>query len=375
MILHQKDTEVKEKISYKKANIKDISRLVEIEQSSFNYDQLDARKFRYFIRQAHADLIIQLKDITITGYGLLLYRKGTSLSRLYSFTIAKEFQGQNLSGQLLLELEKFARKEDSSYIRLEVKKTNIKAISLYEKLEYIQFSIKHQYYENNEDAVCMEKNIQKLDKKQNTFTVPFYEQTTEFTCGPSSLMMAMSSLDPKYKTNRTEEIQIWREATTVFMTSGHGGCGPHGLALSAYERGFLPQLYLNTKELLFIDSVRQKHKKEVIKIVQDEFNRQIKIKKIPIHYGKIKWNILRKIISAGGRPLVLISVYRLTETKSPHWVTITGMNDDFIFFNDPFVETDSDRIANISIPIRKDEFEGIAKFGSKKIQALLALYK
>jgi hypothetical protein len=24
--------------------------------------------------------------------------------------------------------------------------------------------------------------------------------------------------------NRREELQIWRESTTIFMTAGHGGC-------------------------------------------------------------------------------------------------------------------------------------------------------
>ena len=47
----------------------------------------------------------------------------------------------------------------------------------------------------------------------------------------------------------------------------------------------------------------------------------------------------------------------------------------FIFFNDPYIETDSDHIANISIPIRKDEFETMAKFGSKKLQAIVAIFK
>jgi hypothetical protein len=51
-------------------------------------------------------------------------------------------------------------------------------------------------------------------------------------------MMAMKALDPAMELNRTLELRLWREATTIFMTSGHGGCGPYGLALSAYRRGF-----------------------------------------------------------------------------------------------------------------------------------------
>ena len=158
------------------------------------------------------------------------------------------------------------------------------------------------------------------------------------------------------------------------MTSGHGGCGPHGLALSAHNRGYNVELFLNTKDPLFVNSVRQKHKKEIIKVVQDQFYKEIKELKIPVTYGKVNWNHLRQIIHDGGVPLVLISSYRLTETKTPHWIVITGMNDDFVFFNDPYVDEGDDIINNINIPVRKDEFQVMAKFGSNKIQCIVAIY-
>ena len=48
-------------------------------------------------------------------------------------------------------------------------------------------------------------------------TVPYYNQTTDFSCGPSSLLMAMKALDPKSDFSRTHELQLWREANTIFM--------------------------------------------------------------------------------------------------------------------------------------------------------------
>jgi len=221
----------------------------------------------------------------------------------------------------------------------------------------------------------MEKKVQTITKKGKTLSVPFYQQTTEFTCGPSSLLMAMKSLKKSFKIDRNEEIQIWREATTIFMTSGHGGCGPHGLALAANRRGFKVKLHLNTKDLLFINGVRQKHKKEILKIVQDQFNKEIKKEKIPVKYGKINWNELSQIISDGAIPLVLISSYRLTDTKTPHWVVITGMNDDFVFFNDPYLDPKDKMLDNINIPVRKDEFEIMAKFGSTQLQSMVVIQK
>ena len=60
--------------------------------------------------------------------------------------------------------------------------------------------------------------------------VPMLTQTTEFTCGPASLLMALDYFDCPKCDPAAEELEIWREATTIYMTSGHGGCGPYGLS-------------------------------------------------------------------------------------------------------------------------------------------------
>ncbi len=59
---------------------------------------------------------------------------------------------------------------------------------------------------------------------------------TAFTCGPVCLGMALAGfgLTPL---SRAEEIQIWREATTVRTPAGPGDCDPFGLALAAARRG------------------------------------------------------------------------------------------------------------------------------------------
>src|SRR3546814_2094248 len=47
---------------------------------------------------------------------------------------------------------------------------------------------------------------------------------------------------------RALEIRIWREATTIFMTSGHGGCDPYGLAVAANRRGFHAKVYVSVSD-------------------------------------------------------------------------------------------------------------------------------
>lgn len=362
-----------EDVNFRQAQIKDIEQLAKIERACFSYDALSEKNFKHIIAKANADVLVYELEGKIAGYGILFYRRGTSLCRLYSLGVSPNFQGRGIGQKLLARLEQSAQSNDMTYMRLEVKKDNTAAIALYEKVGFVPFMIKHDYYEDHSDALCMEKRVQKVDKSAIRVKLPFYRQTTDFTCGPASLMMAMKSLDPKRKNDRNEEIQIWREATTIFMTSGHGGCGPHGLALAAHKRGFGCELYLNTDEYLFVDGVRQKEKKDIIKLTQDNFLRQIKKNKIPISH-KLGWQYLEKILKRGGVPLVLISSYRLTNSKVPHWIAITGMSKDFVFFNDPYIEKEDTIVTNTDIPIRKDEFETMAKYGSKQIKSLVAIF-
>lgn len=363
-------------IRFRPAGLNDIKKLVEIEDACFEMDKLSDKNFKYFLEKAHASLIIAEYKKEVAGYALLLFHRSTSLARLYSIAVSPNFRDKKIGLHLMEHLEKVALSEESTYIRLEVRTDNLGAIKLYERLGYRKFAHKVDYYEDHKDAICYEKKIRKQHTKK-LVKVPYYKQTTDFTCGPSSLMMAMKALNKKIEFSRWHEIQLWREATTVFMTSGHGGCGPHGLALSAHHRGFQVELYLNTKSYLFISGVRGEEKKDVIKVVQEGFEKEIKKNKIKVIYDEYDWKTLRKIFQNGGIPLVLISSYRLTETKSPHWITITGIEEDFIYFHDPDPDLEKDQTAydNMDVPVRRDEFEKMAKFGSKQIKSIVAIYK
>lgn len=363
------------KLKYRAAKNSDIPRLVSLENKSFDSDQLTERNFRYFIDLSHGEIIVQELDGKISGYGIILFHKGTALARLYSLAVDQKYRGQGLGKKLLLKLEQVAKDEGSTYLRLEVKATNERAIALYKASGYRKFALKKDYYQDHQDAECFEKKIRSLPGKLiKGPKVPYYQQTTDFTCGPSSLLMAMRALDKKIKLNREHEIEIWREATTIFMTSGHGGCGPHGLALAAHRRGFKVELYLNSSAPLFIEGVRSTHKKEIIELVQKDFEKKIKREKIPIYKDEYDWDTISDIFAEGGIPVLLISAYRLTESKAPHWIALTAMENEFVYFHDPEIGPEQSAVDNINVPVRRDEFELMAKFGSRQLKSIVAIY-
>ncbi|MFZ6043843.1 peptidase C39 family protein, partial [Vibrio natriegens] len=91
-----------------------------------------------------------------------------------------------------------------------------------------------------------------------------------------------SYLDPDFQPSRQLELQLWREATTIFMASGHGGCSGHGLAMAAHRRGCDVELWAQSKSTPFIDSVRDPKKKDIIELVHLDFCQQLEEAAVPV---------------------------------------------------------------------------------------------
>src|SRR5690606_26056133 len=140
--------------------------------------------------------------------------------------------------------------------------------------------------------------------------------STKFTCGPASLMMAMASLNNKVKLERSLELDIWREATTIFMTSGQAGCHPFGLALAAQKRGFDVCVYLNTKEPLFVDGGRTAHKKNTMTFVHKQFKQRVsETTGIEVVYKDVTQKKVLQWLDNNYAVIILISTYQLDGKK------------------------------------------------------------
>jgi ribosomal protein S18 acetylase RimI-like enzyme len=362
-------------VNIRKVRVGDLGQLCELEGKCFDYDQLSRRNFHWMITKAHSLFLVIEYKTKLIGYGLVLINSGTKLARLYSMCTLKEYQGHGLATQLIKELESGASDEDCAYLRLEVKKNNRGAIRLYEKLGYKKFTQKDDYYDDGQAALCFEKRVRVMKKKPR-LDVPYYQQRTDFTCGPSCLMMAMKTFRPKFDMSITNELQIWREATTIFMTSGHGGCGPRGLALSAWKRGFNTQLYLSHTGTLFQDTVRSQHKKDVLDLVHADFDKKIKKAKIKIKKKRFGLKDIKNVLNRGGIPIVLISTYHFDNSRIPHWVAITAYDNEFIYFHDPDQSGPmEDIVSRLHVPISEEQFLKISHWGKAKMSAAVIVYK
>ena len=354
------------------ATLNDLDALVRLETRCFDSDMISRRSFRYMISRSHACLLVDDEQGVIRGYALALLLRGTSLARLYSIATDPDHRGEGIGHALLMAIEDALRDFGAVSMRLEIRTDNHVAEHLYRAAGYRQFGKYEDYYEDHADALRMEKSLVS-HLKPSVMRVPYYEQTLDFTCGPASLIMAMQALDPSLAAGRKLEIRLWREATTIFMTSGLGGCGPYGLALAAYHRGFAAELFVNDEGALFIDSVRGEGKKEVMRLAQEDFLDQIRELPIPLHYKSLSVDEMQQHFDAGGIPIVLISSYRMYRQKFPHWVVITGFDERFVYLHDPYVDTAKGKVRmdSINTPILRSEFEHMARYGKSAQRAVL----
>lgn len=352
----------------------DLDALYAVELACFATDRLSRRRLRHWIKAQNRVLLVAEDSLGLLGYGLALLHRGTRLARLYSIAIMDRARGAGLGRRLMKRLEAEAADKGRLYMRLEVARDNAAAIHLYESLGYQVFDTYEDYYEDHRDALRMQKRIRYLPANLLNRKVPWYQQTTDFTCGPASLMMAMGSLDPALRLNRELELDLWREATTIFMTSGHGGSHPIGLALAAKARGFDAEVSINIDTPAFVAGVRNPEKKAVIALVDRQFRDKARAAGVKVRKREVSQDHIARWLTDGAAVLCLISTYQLDGKKNPHWVTVTGMDDVCLYVHDPGPEEEGQTRLDLQhIPVARADFAKMSSFGRERLRTAVVI--
>ena len=164
--------------------------------------------------------------------------------------------------------------------------------------------------------------------------IPFYRQHYDFTCGPASLMMAMKYFGNDLHLGNDLEIDIWREGSlmTVYGTSRYG------LAYSATVRGFSASVTSNTGGLDFVDKFDPPLNEPEMEILREQFyERRTRCRKLGVRERKeiITSDLLRKSLFSNHVPLIVTDTLFFSKEDLPHWVAVTGIDDKFMYFNNP----------------------------------------
>jgi ribosomal protein S18 acetylase RimI-like enzyme len=360
-------------LSVRPARSRDVGVLAALEKEVFPGDRLSARSFRGLIRSKSA-IVLAANDRRgkLLGSCVVLLRKTTSVARLYSVAVTPKARGQGVARALIAEAEEMARKRGELFMRLEVRSDNTAAVKLYKRLSYRGFGRHLDYYEDHADALRFEKSLVKAPPRTRR-TVPYYHQTTSFTCGPSALMMTMAGLGSNEPMSRELEFQLWREATSIYLISAPGGCEPVGMAVTAAKRGYKATVHVNQPGPYFVDVRQGGQRREVMEAAQHIFARQAKELGIVIRHTPLGLEHLIAALDRGAVVIVLISTHRMYGDRTPHWIVAYEHDSQYVFAHDPWVGHDllETPAQKAGIAIALPEFERMSVWGRSRLKAAI----
>lgn len=192
----------------------------------------------------------------------------------------------------------------------------------------------------------------------NDIGVPFYRQTLDFTCGAACIIMTLSHFDRGFTLDSTSEIDVWREGTSVIVM----GMGRYGLSFPLLKRGFAVEILTNSDGIDFIQRIEKRldaQRLEIFKRLYAERRQRaigmgVKERKVK----QITMGDVRSTLSRGGVPIVLTDAKELGDEEAPHWIVLTGADDESFTVNNP-LDTKGGSLFPAS------EFSRIAGFGGE----------
>jgi len=146
-------------ISIRVAKPNDLDAIDAIEQRSFIGDRFPRRNLDRLLQSRSALVVLARLGGRPAGYAALLFRKGSSLARLYSIAVDPDARGQGVADALIDAAIARARRAGGDRMRLEMRPSNKAAQRLYERAGFAVLDRKPGYYNDGEDAIRMEKRL------------------------------------------------------------------------------------------------------------------------------------------------------------------------------------------------------------------------
>jgi [ribosomal protein S18]-alanine N-acetyltransferase len=146
-------------IGVRRSTPADIDALAALEGRVFPDNAMSRRSLRRFLASPSAAVIIAEHDGWIAGSGVLLFRTGSTIARLYSLAVDPASCGCGVGRAVLNAAEKIALRRGCNTVRLEVHAKNARAIACYGKAGYREFDRIPRYYGDRGTALRFEKRI------------------------------------------------------------------------------------------------------------------------------------------------------------------------------------------------------------------------
>jgi ribosomal protein S18 acetylase RimI-like enzyme len=363
-------------VRLRKAEPGDIDALNALEQRVFATDRLSRRSLARFLKSPTAEVLVAQQGESLAGTAIVLFRPRAVTARLYSIAVAPHMGGRGLGSKLLNAAEAAALARGCTTLRLEVHQGNHTAIARYRKSGYREFARYRHYYEDGGDALRFEKRLV-ADIPALKGAPPYFHQTTDFTCGPACIMMALGWADHAFKPAPAFEFELWREATTIVSNSGPGGCEPYGMAVALRHHGLIPEVYVSRHPPYFLNGTISADKRRIMELTQLAYAREAEALAIPTHLTPVNESVLMQAFDAGSVAIVLVSGYHMVPRGKPHWIFAFGHDGPHILMHDPAAIRDEQGMAAAAetYAVPWTAFERVTHLGRDALSAAIVIRK
>ena len=125
----------------------------------FPSDRMSLRSLRRFLHSPSALTWVAELDGAVVGCLVLLTRRDSRSSRVYSLVVAPQARGRRLAERMVRAAEAETRRLGLEAIRLEVRADNAPALGLYAKLGFVRSKSLPAYYEDGGDGLQLRKPL------------------------------------------------------------------------------------------------------------------------------------------------------------------------------------------------------------------------
>ena len=139
--------------------MQDLDDLTRLEQAAFAADGFHRQQLRYLLTRANASIYVADEAGSVQGSAIMLWRKRTKVGRLYSIATAPSARGKGVGHLLLQTCEQAAVQQSCREVSLEVRITNLSAITFYERHGYRAIEQIPNFYEDGTTALRMRKPL------------------------------------------------------------------------------------------------------------------------------------------------------------------------------------------------------------------------
>lgn len=209
--------------------------------------------------------------------------------------------------------------------------------------------------------------------------LPYYAQTTDFTCGAVTALLAVNQLDDSAglqgqstELDRANELAFWRRATNFPAVD------PLGLIVELHEevRGRVGlEAWISVDGPTLLEWVEPGFDRDTKVLLQEESARQALDAGLSVHR---EWRAIADIageIRAGAMVIMLIDERPMHDDPTPHWVLWHAVGDGLVLVQDPWINAEEGEtwLDGHDLAITFDEFERMARWGDPAYRAFVVI--